>query len=198
MALKLIAPPSGEILTLAEAKSFMRVDHSDDDALIGSLIKAARLRIEGPGGKLNAVFLTQTWDLILDSFPSHEIMLPLHPVQGIDEIAYFDEDGVETIQDPASYYLDEVSRPQYVIPMSDVTWPSVLDAANAVRVRFTAGFPWGSGDGIADNVPETVKVAAMQLLVHWYDRRDLATEASSLLEPSEFVWSLLQPYKMFL
>lgn len=198
MALKLITPPSGEILTLAEAKSFLRVDHSDDDALIGTLIKAARLRIEGPEGKLNAAFLTQTWDLILDSFPPNEIMLPLHPVQSVDEIVYFDDDGVETTQDPSSYYLDEISKPQYVIPMSDTTWPSVLDAANAMRVRFTVGFPWDSGEGIADNVPEPVKIAVMQLVLHWYDRRALAVDVGSILEPPEFVWSLLQPYKMFL
>jgi uncharacterized phiE125 gp8 family phage protein len=201
MTLKLITPADGELITLAEAKRFMRVDHTDDDELIEELIKGARARIEGPG-PLNAVFLTQTWDLVLDKFPGSEIMIPLAPVQHVEEVVYFDEDGLEQTVDGSNYYLDDVSRPPYLLTVGDFSWPSTLDTANALRVRFVAGFPPGgsgaSGENdIAANLPATVRIAAQQLVSHWYERRDLIADAAVFVVP-EFVWTLLNRYRMFI
>ena len=42
----LLAGPLAEPLTLAEAKTYLRVDHDAEDALIGSLITAARATVE--------------------------------------------------------------------------------------------------------------------------------------------------------
>lgn len=201
MALKLITPPDGELVTLAEAKAYMRVDHSDDDDLITELIKTARERIEGPG-QLNAVYLSQTWDLVLDKFPSREIMLPLAPVQYVEEVVYFDEDGAEQTVGVSDYYLDEVSRPPFVLPIADFSWPTVLDSANAMRVRFVAGYaPGESGttdNDIAANVPARARVAVRQLVSHWYERRDLVSEAANINIVPEFVWTLLHKDRMFI
>ncbi len=46
MRATLTVPPAGEPLTLAEAKLHLRVDLSDDDALITALISAAREQAE--------------------------------------------------------------------------------------------------------------------------------------------------------
>ena len=42
MAYSVVTPAASEPITLTEAKNFLRVDGSDDDALIGALISAAR------------------------------------------------------------------------------------------------------------------------------------------------------------
>lgn len=198
MALQLVTPPTAEIITLAEAKSFLRVDHTDDDTLIGMLIKAARLRIEGPEGKLNALFLTQTWDLILDRFPCSEIRIPLQPIQSVESITYFDPDGFSQTMSTADYYLDDVNKPPFVLLMEDASWPDTLDAANSVTIRFVGGYAYASGEGVADNVPDPVKIAVMQMVGHWYERRDYVADATAVLTFPEFIWDLLQPYKMFL
>jgi uncharacterized phiE125 gp8 family phage protein len=63
MAAILIEEPAIEPLTLAEAKSFLRVEHSADDDLIGALIKAARSEVESATRR---ALITQGWRIALD------------------------------------------------------------------------------------------------------------------------------------
>lgn len=68
MALKLTTAPTTEPVTLAEAKAHLRVDVADDDLLITNLITAARVHAENV---CRRAFVTQKWDLYLDSFPKY-------------------------------------------------------------------------------------------------------------------------------
>ena len=56
--------PASEPITLAEAKSYLRVDSSGDDALITSLISTARKLCEE---HTQRAFMTQTYNLFLDA-----------------------------------------------------------------------------------------------------------------------------------
>ena len=67
MRLVLITPPAVEPVTLDEAKLHARVEYPDQDALVTSLIVAARRYCETC---LRAALITQQWVLMLDSFPS--------------------------------------------------------------------------------------------------------------------------------
>ena len=82
MSLQLNTPPAAEPVTLAEAKAWLRVDTGDDDdALITSLISAARARAEWHTGR---AFVTQGWTLWLDCWPSGACAeIPLPPLQGV-------------------------------------------------------------------------------------------------------------------
>ena len=51
MSLTLVSPPAAEPVTLAEAKSHLKLDTSDEDTLIASLITAARARAEWHTGR---------------------------------------------------------------------------------------------------------------------------------------------------
>lgn len=68
MPLKLTTAPTVEPVTLAEAKAHLRQDGTDEDALITMLITAARLHAENV---CRRAFVTQSWDLYLDSFPKY-------------------------------------------------------------------------------------------------------------------------------
>lgn len=66
MPLQLISPPAEEPLSLAEAKLHLRVDFSDEDALISALISAARQAAETITARQ---LVTARWKYILDAFP---------------------------------------------------------------------------------------------------------------------------------
>ena len=77
MSLQLITPPALEPVTLDEAKAHLKVDTTDDDALIERLIAAARARAEWHTGR---AFLTQSWILWLDCWPPLDVAeIPLPP-----------------------------------------------------------------------------------------------------------------------
>jgi Phage gp6-like head-tail connector protein len=67
MRLVLVTPPAVEPVTLVDAKLHARIEFPDDDALVTSLITAARRYCETA---IRAALVTQTWKLMLDSFPS--------------------------------------------------------------------------------------------------------------------------------
>jgi hypothetical protein len=71
MPLQLITPAAEEPVSLAEAKRHLRVESADDDALIASLISAARQAAETLTGRQ---FVTARWKLVLDSFPGPSLM----------------------------------------------------------------------------------------------------------------------------
>ena len=79
MTSTLIAPPGEEPVTLAEAKSFCRIDGSDEDALVNALIAAARLQVESLTG---CALITQTWRLTMACAP-RLVELPVIPVAAL-------------------------------------------------------------------------------------------------------------------
>lgn len=197
-----VTPPAGEIITLEEAKSYLRVDSSHDDDLIEEIITAARVFVEGPDGRLNVLFAEQTWMLQLDTFPSEgEIMIPLHPVQSIVSINYYDEDGnFQQVSSP-DYYLDGHNRPPWILTTGEFDWPAVLAAANSVEITFIGGFAAGNesesgANNISTNVPKQVKLAMKMLVQHWYDNRGLIAQGT--FDDLPFgIKRILQPFRMF-
>ena len=106
MPLQLVTPPAAEPVSLAEARLHLRVDFPDEDALIASLIAAARQAAETITGRQ---LVTARWKLVLDCFPGpsligvpaglpfslpgHAILLPKCPVQSVFAINYLDMAG---------------------------------------------------------------------------------------------------------
>jgi hypothetical protein len=70
--LHFINPPTEPVLTLADAKPHLRVDHNDDDSLITALIAAATARLDGRDGILGRWLRQQTWEL----FPARQLPAP--------------------------------------------------------------------------------------------------------------------------
>ena len=151
MALTLILAPSAEPISVAEAKASpsLRVAVATDDTDIGTLITTARKMAETY--TLHAL-VTQTWELVLDGFPTGGIVVPMPPLQSVTTIKYIDTDGVEQTLNALLYSVDTDTIPGLITPVYDETWPTdVRDQVNAVRVRFVAGF------GDASDVPEDIK-----------------------------------------
>lgn len=188
MALKPISAPAAEPVTLAEAKIRLSVDHDEHNAMITDLIAAARAAAENKTGR---ALIAQTWELVLDAFPAHEIKLAKPPVSSIVSIQYIDPDGVQQTMDPADYSLDPDSLPGWVLPAYGTAWPATLDAANVVRVRFVAGY-----GAAATDVPTPVRQWINVTLATYYANREAILAGNFTELPNAFVDGLLDCYRI--
>lgn len=152
MSLITITPPAVEPLTAADMAIPARLDSSEFDAHINSvLIPAFRATAEHQLGRR---LITQTVELVLDHFPVDDIDLILPDVQTIVSVKYIDSAGSQQTLLNTSYGLDADSLTCWLLPVS--AWPATYDCANAVRVRYTVGYgPAGS------DVPQTIRTWIM-------------------------------------
>jgi len=161
--------------------------NTTDDPLLAMLIASARLSGETI---TRTKFITQTWDLILDSFPAVEIKSVLAPVQSITSIKYLDNDGVLQTLAADQYTLDADTPPGWIIPAYGTSWPSTRDSANAVTVRMVVGY------GAASAVPEGIKHWMLIRVKQMYDQRNAMSVGGAVAEfPRSFVDGLLDPYR---
>lgn len=191
MALKLITAPATEPVTLAEAKSHLRVDITEDDTYIGTLITAARNIAETWTAR---ALVTQTWELYMDAFPANGFTLPRPPLQSITSIKYTPLGGAETTVSSSLYKVDAVTEPGCVVLASDATWPSTtLVELNGVVVRFAAGY------GAAAAVPQAIKQAILMLVGTMYESREdvLVGQGATANELPLAAKRLLLPYRMW-
>lgn len=166
MALKLITPPDVEPVSLEEAKNHCRIDGNDEDVLITSLIVAAREYCES---FQNRAYITQTWQLWLDSWPAGSVIpIPRPPLQSVTGVKYYDTNDTEHTLAATDYFVDDKSEPGRLALSYSKAWPAgVLRPTNGVCVEFTAGY----GDD-AEAVPQKVKQAMLLLIGHWYENRE--------------------------
>lgn len=175
--------PGAEPVTLEDAKNYLRVDTSDDDSQINTLITAAR---EAAESYTRRSFITQGLRLHLDGFSGQyrgtfldnvtgsvqiaqnmlnngadELYLPRGPVQSISSINTYNESNSASEFSSSAYRLD-ASR-ERVILNDDQTWPTDLRDKDAVEVNYVAGY------GAAGAVPATVKQAILEHVRMLYD-----------------------------
>lgn len=182
-----IAGPTEEPVTLEEVKLFLRVDGTDEDALIEGLIASAR---EAAEHLTNTSLCTQTLERVIDAFPEVEIELGSPPVQTIVSVKYIDTTGAQQTLDSSAYSLDKDRAPGWVLPAVDTEWPDTLDTANAVRVRFTAGVD-------AAAVPKAVKTWIMLRVGTLYRFREQFQAGAVADLPNRFADSLLDSARVY-
>ena len=189
--LTLVTAPASEPVTTAEAKSWLRVDHSSDDALIDALVKSARQWGESFTGR---AFVTQTWDAYWDGFAFGDtIVLPKAPLASVTHVKYYDSGGTLQTMTSADYAVfapaGEMAQPGRVILNDGATWPSARGHMNDVVVRFVAGAAVAS-------VPEGIKSAIKQLVAHWYEHRGEAAAGFSVQSVPMVVDYAFWPYRV--
>lgn len=186
MPLALTVPPPTEPISLTEAKTFLRIDTTEEDTLIQSLILAARVHTEH---LINRKLITQTWSLFLNNWPkANELQLPLNPVQSVNEIKTYDGSGIPTIWASENYTVDTLFEPARII--KNTNWPTPAQSTNGIEISITAGY----GNSATD-APEPVRQAIRHLITHWYENREPVSLGENTLTIPDTVQSLLTPYK---
>lgn len=126
-ALRLVTPPASEPLTLAQAKTFLRIEHSADDEPITRAIAAARVAAEN---YIKTVLLPQTWEVSVANPSASQLCLPLGPAQSITSITLITEAGATTTMNASNYRL---SVDGFAVLFTNA--PSI----EKIVVRFVAG-----------------------------------------------------------
>jgi uncharacterized phiE125 gp8 family phage protein len=209
---QLVAPPTVEPVSLAQAKAQLRVDFSDDDALIDALITAAREMCEQ---KMNRAIFNQSYVLSLDQFnygdwrstipmerrnplrfsalwESMALRLPMPRLVSVTSITYLDVTGTQQTLDPTTYNADATSEPARIVPAINLTWPTTdYYIPGSVKVTYVTG---SYGDGVTVNTcPASIKQAILLLVGHLYENRE-ATSQIALKNIPLGVDALLSPY----
>lgn len=180
-------PPAVEPVSVSEAKAHLRVDISDDDSYISTLITAAREWCEQ---YLDRTLINTQWTMRLDSFP-YEIELPRPPIAtsgtttAVSLTYTLGDDSTATLSTTA-YRVDRDSTPGVVRQLRAGTWPANLDDYNAVAVTWWAGYG-ASGT----SVPAAIRHAILMLVGHWYESRSSVLTGSISKEIEFGVKSLL-------
>jgi uncharacterized phiE125 gp8 family phage protein len=194
VALVQLTPPAAEPLTVAEAKNHLRIDSdiTQDDALIGILISAARKYGEMVTGRS---WITQQWRMVLDGFYSNDygiIELDRGIVQSVDSITYLDTSSVSRAMDLSVLAKDFTSMPARISPVFGTVWPISLPQIGAVQINYTAGY------GAASSfVPEGIRQWMLVRLTTLYEHREeVEIVARGKIEPMPFIDGLLDPYKV--
>jgi uncharacterized phiE125 gp8 family phage protein len=160
--LRVVVPPAGYPVTLAEAKAQLRVTDSSQDTVIQGLIPAATKFCQS---LVQRVFVLQTMEWVLNGW-REDMTVPIAPVliDGIASIEYVDWQTVtpQTL-DPAHYVVQVRSETVRLLPKFGECWPLVFTrSAEPIVIRFDAGY-----EDPAD-IPGNVKPAIMLMLRHLY------------------------------
>tara|TARA_R110002110_G_scaffold79732_15_gene208108 strand:+ start:6820 stop:7392 length:573 start_codon:yes stop_codon:yes gene_type:complete len=186
MTLMMLTGPAEEPVTLGEARAHLRLDATDEDALLGVLVTAARTALEAVTRR---AFVTQDWRLLLDDWPAHAISLPLAPVQAVTAVTVAGLDETVTL-DEEFYEVDAGGEPPRIAAMRGQAWPLPATMMAGIAIEFTAGY------GPAASVPAPLKQAVLLLAAHWFEHRDpLMANGTEGVDLPLTVAALIAPYR---
>lgn len=174
MAIETLVLPDREPVDLSEAKNWLRVTDTSEDALIAQLIHAARELVEIMTGKAQITRTVQeTAPCVLSS---GALEFGLSPVQSLGQLVQVDVSGAETSIDPNDYWLDAAR--------ARICWKSrpAMTGHGYFRITYVAGF----GD-TPDLVPGTLRTAILMCVGDWFEHRTpettLPPKAQALVAP---------------
>lgn len=181
--------PAAEPLTLDEAKAHLNVDSDHEDALITSLIVAARRHAEA---KTNRVLITQTWRQDLDAFAACQIELARVKVASVTSVTYLDPDGARQTLDAGLYGLYGDDSTAWIQPAYGLTWPSCRVWPGSVQITFVAGY------GNAAAVPQEIKQWMLLQVGALYAQREGLAAGGPVTEVPRAAWeALLDAYRVW-
>ncbi len=216
LRLALSAPPAVEPITLAEAKVFLRVDLSNDDALIGALVTAARDACERFTGR---ALVAQTWTLFRDDWPGVAradgqlsegtqtapavatrgavVEIPRPPLLSVVHVKTYDDTDTATVWPADNYLVDTASEPGRLIARAGAALPEATRTAAGIEIRFVAGYAAddsGSPTDPAGNIPGGLVEGIRRLTAYLYEHRgDCGADEAAALSGATLLW---RPYRV--
>jgi len=166
-----VTAPTAEIITLTEAKNYLRVDYSEDDVLIQDLIDTARIRLEQYAG---VAMTPRTLKAV--AFVNEFIELPYTPTNSITKVEYLS--GTDWIEMVAGNYfvLGDTYKKVYMVGVNN----------NEFRFTYACGYT---------TPPESMKTAVLKLVSDLYEYRESSVEATRPSANLTTAYELMKPFK---
>ena len=186
MTFTTLVPPAAEPVSLADAKAYLRVGHDGEDALVASLIAAARSRIEALTG---LAMIERTLIVTLDRWTcgtveTRRVQLPMRPAGSLTAVRVYDAAGTPaTVTD--RFAVEAGHSGKLVWVAGGFPWPR--QRTRGIEIEYVAGF--GSGP---EDVPAGLALAVNRLAAHGYQARDPGSLQDRLPED---VAGLLAPWR---
>ena len=186
----LVTAPSVEPVSLASAKTHLRVECNDEDDLIGEYIAAARQWCED---FCERAFITQYRETSYDEFPSDGSPIPLlcPRVATVESVKYDDADDDEQTLSAATYNVSAARDQAWLSLVQGETWPTTGTTPAPVRITTKCGYGPAASD-----VPPAIKAAVRLMTEHMYRSRGPVVIGTISSELALSVESLLTPYKV--
>ena len=168
MALSRTVDPTLEPVTLAEAKTHLRVEHEDEDSYIeDTLIPAASQEAEVFTCR---ALLNQTYVLKWSSFGHGPIVLPKPPLSSVTSVQYVDTDGSTQTWSTNDYTVETPSGPfalhGSIRPNFNTSYPSARVVVDSITITFVAGY-----GAAATAVPRQLHVGVLMFIEDAYRGR---------------------------
>ena len=172
-----------DIITTADLKAHLRVDHSDEDALIEALREAAIAHVES---YCNIKLGDVTAVMYMDGFPS-SWEVPVGPVQSVAQIDYNVTTTTTQTLAATNWYADLIRRPARI---SVINPPTVADYThNGVQITCTIGYPEA-------DIPAPILHAIRLIVGHYYEQRQQVIVGVNAMELPFGIHALLNPYRI--
>ena len=178
-----ITAPASEPVTLERAKEFLRVDGTAEDALIGELITASRLRLEQ---MLNVSLITRARLYSSCKIFSHCLYINHSPISAVTKASVVDAGGQEAQIPQEDYLVNRRATPATLTLIGRSNFSAYAQDAVDVAVKVEAGY-----GPSPDDVPMPLRQALLLLLAQAYEFRDQDTERPVPM----LVDALLMPYR---
>jgi uncharacterized phiE125 gp8 family phage protein len=167
-----LVAPTATLVTLADAKNYLRVDFSEDDALIQSLIDSAIKRLEQYAG---SAFSPRTLKVV--AYVDFFIEPPYAPINTITKVEYYSSNTwIEAVANSDYYVLGDTYKKVYMVSFPEREY----------RFTYTCGFT---------TLPQSIYNAILKLVADLYDFRASESPNDKLNELQMTAYELVQPYK---
>jgi uncharacterized phiE125 gp8 family phage protein len=162
----LTSPLEGPV-SLSALRNYLRVDGSDDDEVLGAVLKAARQTVARRCGRILAI---EIWRVILDAWPeSQRVVLPIIPFRRLVAARLYDGKGVASAIPPTAIAILAQGEPP-VLSFSGVASPGVETGGIEIDVE--------CGYSMAADVPAALTLAVLRLAAKLYEHRGDENEAT--------------------
>ncbi len=194
--LRRVEGPAIEPVTVAELRGHCNIDADilDVDADLAFWIQAAREHAEE---YLRITLIESTWEAKFADFPrcgDLRLVLPKgHPLIAVESLRYYDQTGTLQTLTGGTHFQTVEDTPPYLIPNYAQSWPSTNMAADAVTVRYRAGFLGAGSPGDASGVPAIIRQGIRMVAGAWFENRETMSDK----EQFELAWGFERAVSMY-